>query len=199
MLRACRRRLVDDGRGHHRSASSPAQSSPLSLFAPRVAVVVVPVGLPEAGVVLEPELEARGPTSRSSRSRGAARAAARGRRVPDRAARRRNSKATHAFPSRTSASGRLVVYPPSDRAVTYSRSSPLRSSSVSTETPFHVVSSFDHLVTQWMSTVTSSLGRARNSSHVQRRARPPRRRSRTSTPRAACGAWAQPTGRGSRA
>src|SRR5918996_172970 len=43
------------------------------------------------------------------------------------------------------------------------------SSRVSTETPCHTVSSFDHLVTQWMSTVTSSLGRARNSSQVQRR------------------------------
>ena len=42
-------------------------------------------------------------------------------------------------------------------------------SSVSTETPCQTVSSFDHFVTQWMSTVTSSLGSARNSSHVQRR------------------------------
>ena len=42
------------------------------------------------------------------------------------------------------------------------------SSSVSTETPSQTVSSFDHLVTQWMSTVISSLGSARNSSHVQR-------------------------------
>ena len=36
---------------------------------------------------------------------------------------------------------------------------------MSTETPVHVVSSFDHLVTQWMSTVTVSAGRAMNSSH----------------------------------
>src|ERR671913_408832 len=43
------------------------------------------------------------------------------------------------------------------------------SSKVSTEPPRHTVSSFDHLVTQWMSAVTSSLGSARNSSHVQRR------------------------------
>src|SRR5918998_2267755 len=43
------------------------------------------------------------------------------------------------------------------------------SSSVSTETPCQTVSSFDHLVTQWMSAVTSSLGSARSSSHVQRR------------------------------
>ena len=43
------------------------------------------------------------------------------------------------------------------------------SSSVSTRTPCHTVSSFDHLVTQWMSRVTSSAGSARNSSHVQRR------------------------------
>ena len=40
------------------------------------------------------------------------------------------------------------------------------SSSVSSETPVHTVSSFDHFVTQWMSTVTVSLGSACNSSHV---------------------------------
>jgi hypothetical protein len=33
------------------------------------------------------------------------------------------------------------------------------------------VSSFDHFVTQWMSTVIVSLGRLRNSSHVQVRGR----------------------------
>src|SRR5215472_16815473 len=43
------------------------------------------------------------------------------------------------------------------------------SSSVSTLTPCHTVSSFDHFVTQWISTVISSLGSARNSSHVQLR------------------------------
>src|SRR5437868_9453448 len=43
------------------------------------------------------------------------------------------------------------------------------SSSVSSRTPCHMVSSFDHLVTQWMSVVTSSAGSARNSSHVQLR------------------------------
>ena len=37
---------------------------------------------------------------------------------------------------------------------------------MSSETPRQVVSSFDHLVTQWMSTVTSSWGRAWNSSQV---------------------------------
>jgi hypothetical protein len=41
--------------------------------------------------------------------------------------------------------------------------------SVSTETPRHVVSSFDHFVTQWMSTVTSSVGSAVNSSQVHSR------------------------------
>src|SRR5918996_1646606 len=35
----------------------------------------------------------------------------------------------------------------------------------STETPSQVVPSFDHLVTQWMSLVISSEGKARNSSH----------------------------------
>jgi hypothetical protein len=44
------------------------------------------------------------------------------------------------------------------------------SSSVSTETPFHLVSSLLHFVTQWMSTVTSSAGSAVNSSHVHERA-----------------------------
>src|ERR1051325_8679955 len=41
--------------------------------------------------------------------------------------------------------------------------------SVSTDTPVQVVSSFDHLVTQWMSLVNVSDGRAENSFHVQRR------------------------------
>src|SRR3954463_5610558 len=40
------------------------------------------------------------------------------------------------------------------------------SRSVSTETPVQPVSSFDHFVTQWMSTVNVSCGSARNSSHV---------------------------------
>src|SRR5581483_4998530 len=40
------------------------------------------------------------------------------------------------------------------------------SRSVSTETPVQTVSSFDHFVTQWMSTVTVSLGRPRNSSQL---------------------------------
>src|ERR1700687_4175534 len=37
---------------------------------------------------------------------------------------------------------------------------------VSTDTPFHRVSSFVHLVTQWMSFVTSSAGSLRHSSQV---------------------------------
>ena len=41
------------------------------------------------------------------------------------------------------------------------------SSSVSTDTPVQVVSSFDHFVTQWMSRVTVSEGRALNSSQLQ--------------------------------
>src|SRR4026209_2177989 len=36
---------------------------------------------------------------------------------------------------------------------------------MSTETPFQLVSSFDHFVTQWMSVVIVSEGRATNSSH----------------------------------
>src|SRR5205809_1094346 len=42
------------------------------------------------------------------------------------------------------------------------------SRSVSMETPSQAVSSFDHFVTQWMSTVIVSLGSARSSSHVHR-------------------------------
>src|ERR1700674_2141026 len=39
---------------------------------------------------------------------------------------------------------------------------------VSSDTPVHEVSSLDHLVTQWISTVTVSLGSFRNSSQVHR-------------------------------
>src|SRR5207248_11249324 len=47
--------------------------------------------------------------------------------------------------------------------MTYSALVSTPSSSVSSDTPVHTVSSFDHLVTQWMSFVTVSLGRAWNS------------------------------------
>src|ERR1700761_6339591 len=40
-------------------------------------------------------------------------------------------------------------------------------SSTSSDTPSHMVSSLDQRVTQWMSVVSVSVGRARNSSHVQ--------------------------------
>src|SRR5262245_64347771 len=68
-----------------------------------------------------------------------------------------------------SSSGRFVVWPPSEYWVTYSTDVSIPARSVSTETPCQTVSSFDHLVTQWMSRVISSLGRARNSSELQRR------------------------------
>src|SRR3712207_9577757 len=68
-----------------------------------------------------------------------------------------------------SSSGRLVVYPPSLYWTTCSAAVSTPSSRVSTDTPRQTVSTFDHFVTQWMSQVTSSLGSARNSSHVQRR------------------------------
>ena len=71
------------------------------------------------------------------------------------------------------------------------------SSSVSTETPSQTVSSFDHLVTQWMSTVTSSLGSARTPSTSSGEARRPRRRSRSPTGRATCAASARLRARGS--
>src|SRR5919202_3483004 len=50
----------------------------------------------------------------------------------------------------------------------YSAAVSTPSSKVSTETPSHLVSSLDHLVTQWMSLVISSEGSPINSSHVQR-------------------------------
>src|SRR5919109_4756082 len=50
--------------------------------------------------------------------------------------------------------------------MTYSAAVSTPSSSVSTETPSHLVPSFDHLVTQWMSLVISSEGSRLNSSHV---------------------------------
>src|SRR5918911_3250302 len=77
------------------------------------------------------------------------------------------SSAIHALPPRRSSSGTFVVYPPSQKARTNAPLVSTPSSSVSTDTPVHVVSSFDHLVTQWMSTVTVSRGSARNSSQLQ--------------------------------
>src|SRR5215213_8568402 len=50
----------------------------------------------------------------------------------------------------------------------YSAAVSTPSSKVSTETPSHLVSSFDHLVTQWISLVISSEGSCVNSSQVQR-------------------------------
>src|SRR5215207_5893714 len=51
-------------------------------------------------------------------------------------------------------------------AVTYSAAVSTPSSNVSTETPSHLVPSFDHLVTQWMSFVISSEGSCLISSQV---------------------------------
>src|ERR1051326_3775258 len=52
-------------------------------------------------------------------------------------------------------------------ATTYSAAVSTPSINVSTDTPFQAVSSLVHLVTQWMSTVMLSAGRALNCSHVQ--------------------------------
>src|SRR6185437_14307518 len=80
--------------------------------------------------------------------------------------------ATHAWPPVTSASARFVVYRPSQKAVTNGSSvmpfARAAASSVSSDTPSHLVSNLDHLVTQWMSTVGVSRGSAWNSSHDQR-------------------------------
>src|SRR5437879_4103754 len=67
-----------------------------------------------------------------------------------------------------SSSGTLVVYPPSENIVVNSAAVSIPSISLSTETPFHMVSSFDHLVTQWMSLVTVSDGSAMSSFQVHR-------------------------------
>ena len=60
------------------------------------------------------------------------------------------------------------MYPPSLNAVTYAPVGCTCSSRVSTETPAQRVSNFDQLVTQWMSTVTSSRGSAWNSGQDHR-------------------------------
>src|SRR5438132_1590641 len=75
--------------------------------------------------------------------------------------------ATHALPPVTSSSGRFVVYPPSEKAITYSAEVSTPSSSVSTATPSHTVSCLLHFVTQWMSLVIVWVGSLRNSSQVQ--------------------------------
>src|SRR5882762_11710947 len=66
-----------------------------------------------------------------------------------------------------SGSGTLVVYPPSENAVTKParRSSSTYSSRVSTLTPRQRVSSFVHFVTQEMSFTNSCAGSFWNSSH----------------------------------
>src|SRR5437870_180761 len=67
----------------------------------------------------------------------------------------------------TSASGRLAVYPYSlwhMRCVADGEISTSLATSAN-ETPFQGVSNFDHLVTQWMSTVTSTEGSASTSDH----------------------------------
>ena len=92
------------------SASCQERSvAPVPLLPPWVSVVVVAVRLPEAGLVVVGEAAARAPTWRSSRSRGAGRAGAPGRRARARAARRRSR--TRPTPCRrvTSSSGRFVV------------------------------------------------------------------------------------------
>ena len=60
-----------------------------------------------------------------------------------------------------------MVYPPVECAITNSYSVSTSLNSVSSDTPRHVVPSFDQRVTQWMSVVMSSAGSAMNSSHVQ--------------------------------
>src|SRR3954470_5334627 len=79
------------------------------------------------------------------------------------------------LPPRRSATGRLVVYPPSHMAITYGAgaSTPAASSNASNDTPFQRVPSLDHFVTQWMSTTTSVAGSARSSLHDRRKSSPP--------------------------
>src|ERR671935_2825158 len=86
-----------------------------------------------------------------------------------------------ALPPVRSASGTFVVYPPSHTAIVYGTGATPRFSAslnrVSIDTPSQRVSNFDHLVTQWMSVVSDSLGSARNSSHDHRTVFPSTSRS----------------------
>src|SRR5687768_9398093 len=80
-----------------------------------------------------------------------------------------NSHTIHALPPVTSSSGRFVVYPVFEVAMTKRPSGVGRAASrrVSTLTPEKYVSNFDQVVTQWMSPRYSDNGRRRASSHVQ--------------------------------
>ena len=141
----------------------PARSvAPVALLPPRVAVVVVAVGLPEAGLVgarvsvqpahplgALPEVQVRDEQPRRAAVLGLERLAVVARRRPT-PCRRSGPRAGGWWCSRRRT-----------HAVTYSASVSTPSSSVSTETPVQLVSSFDHLVTQWMSTVNVSAGSAR--------------------------------------
>ena len=142
---------LDDGR-------APASSVALvALLPPRVAVVVVAVALPEARARPRACSRGRAPTSRSSRSRGAARAAAPARRARVPAARRRSSKAIHARPPREVLErqvGRVAAV--GERHHVARRRSRRRRAACRSTTPRQTVSSFDHFVTQWMSTVIAS-------------------------------------------
>src|SRR3954452_16072955 len=79
-----------------------------------------------------------------------------------------NSHTTHALPPVTCSSGRVVVFPVFDVALTKCASAGGRaaSSSVSTLTPANCVSNFDQVVTQWMSPRYSDGGSACASSQV---------------------------------
>ena len=116
-----------------------------------------------------PRASARGrePTSRSSRSTGGGPAGAPAHRARGRAARRRRcARSTPCHPRRRRAAG-WSCSRRREQAVSVARASVATpSSSRSSDTPSHIVSSFVHFVTQWMSTVTVSAVSARNSSQL---------------------------------
>src|SRR5271167_4263417 len=79
------------------------------------------------------------------------------------------AQTTHARPPVTSASGRLVVYPVWEKAITWLAVlfNPAMPRRVSTETPLKCTPSLDQVVTQWMSPEYADSGRAWISSQVQ--------------------------------
>ena len=150
-------------------ASARRSVTPVALLAPGVAVVVVAGALPEAGYVLvaQPQSATHLALFQKYRWGTSSRAG-----PPCSGSRSSPSKpyATQAcHPARRPAAGSSCSRRRRRRSRTrrWCRSP---SSSVSTETPSQRVPSFDHFVTQWMSTVGVSAGRLRNSSHVQRAA-----------------------------
>ncbi len=133
---------------------------PVALFLPRIAVVVVAVLLPETWLVDDGDRQATHPLRALSRSRGAARGGAPGRR--DRASAVPSYSSTiHALPPVTSSSAGSWCSRRRTRPSRTRRRARGRRAACRRKTPLHVVSSFDQLVTQWMSFTRCSRGSSR--------------------------------------